>query len=37
MQLGICTETIDPTPQEAQESLVARIANIFSDKVGNLF
>ncbi|KAK7399754.1 hypothetical protein VNO78_10943 [Psophocarpus tetragonolobus] len=31
-KLGICTETIDPTPQEAQESLVARIAYIFSEK-----
>ncbi|XP_027920805.1 small RNA 2'-O-methyltransferase isoform X1 [Vigna unguiculata] len=31
-KLGICSETIDPTPQEAQESLVARIAFIFSEK-----
>nr|KYP49629.1 UPF0486 protein C1orf59 isogeny [Cajanus cajan] len=31
-KLGICPETIDPTPQEAQESLVARIAYIFSEK-----
>ncbi|XP_014490043.1 small RNA 2'-O-methyltransferase [Vigna radiata var. radiata] len=31
-KLGICTETIDPTPQGAQESLVARIAFIFSEK-----
>ncbi|KAG5029189.1 hypothetical protein JHK85_013142 [Glycine max] len=31
-KLGICTEAIDPTPQEAQESLVSRIAYIFSEK-----
>ncbi|KAK7363261.1 hypothetical protein VNO77_05397 [Canavalia gladiata] len=31
-KLGIHTETFDPTPQEAQESLVARIAYLFSEK-----
>ncbi|CAJ1935878.1 unnamed protein product [Sphenostylis stenocarpa] len=31
-KLGICTETVDPTPQEAQENLVARICYIFSEK-----
>ncbi|KAK7319314.1 hypothetical protein RJT34_04033 [Clitoria ternatea] len=30
-KLGIRTEAIDPTPQEAQRSLVARIAYLFSD------
>ncbi|KAL2343697.1 hypothetical protein Fmac_004982 [Flemingia macrophylla] len=31
-KLGICPEIIDPTPQEAQESLVTRLAYIFSEK-----
>lgn len=31
-KLGICPETIDPTPQEAKQSLVARITYIFSEK-----
>ncbi|TKY59608.1 Small RNA 2'-O-methyltransferase [Spatholobus suberectus] len=31
-KLGICPETIDPTPQEAQESLVTRLTYIFSEK-----
>ncbi|XP_027346337.1 small RNA 2'-O-methyltransferase isoform X2 [Abrus precatorius] len=31
-KLGICTETVDPTPQEAQESLVVRVEYLFSEK-----
>ncbi|KAI4299718.1 hypothetical protein L6164_033149 [Bauhinia variegata] len=31
-KLGINTRMIDPTPQEAWESLVARISHLFSDK-----
>jgi hypothetical protein len=37
LQLGIIPETTDLTPQEAQESLVARIAYLFSEKVGKFF
>lgn len=36
MQLGIHLTASDPTPQEAWESLVARITYLFSEKVGIL-
>lgn len=36
MQLGIHPRATEPTPQEARESLVARITFLFSEKVGIL-